>query len=209
MDLKKVVQDIKPPANKPESAQSTELIKAETGQSIPVKAQDQPSGNVVAKNVANPIASKQFVGGGNDKSDKELDSVLKDVNENVKKSGSKSSKQTLFKKIFRKKDSSQAAKVKKEPQHTKPILAIVAAFIVAAGLSVLAFHVYSQDQNPALNSAQKTLAASKTALNNKIQNPVKPADLSDLSLLMNSKLNGLNDTQDFNTNDLSDKNLGL
>jgi hypothetical protein len=76
-------------------------------------------------------------------------------------------------------------------------------------LSVLAFHAYSQDQNAASDNIQKTGTSNKAALNSTGQNQMKPSDVSDLSLTMSSKLDGFNDAQDFNTNDLSDKSLGL
>jgi hypothetical protein len=198
----KVVQDIKPPAGKEEFTQPSELIKTETGQSIPVKAQGQKN---QPSSPAAPTGAKQFVEEDN-KTDSELEDVLKDVNKNIKKTGDKSSRPFFLKKIFQKRQKLNKAK---EPKQAKPVLAIIAALVVAAGLSVLAFHAYSQDQNAASDNIQKTGTSNKAALNSTGQNQMKPSDVSDLSLTMSSKLDGFNDAQDFNTNDLSDKSLGL
>jgi hypothetical protein len=200
----KPMQDIKPPEQNPISS-STQLVEAEVKTDIPVKDQGTDSAGS-----ANPIESKQFIEEESHKGDSELEGVLKDVNEDVKKSGQTPARTSIFKRLHPSK-SKQQKKVEAKPKETsrqpRPTLAIVAAVIVAAGLNALAFHVYSGDQNTT-NITTKNSSAVKASSSN-AKNLVKPADLSDLSSSMASKLSSFNDAQDFNSSDLSDKALGL
>jgi hypothetical protein len=200
------MQDIKPPAENLANS-STQLIEAEVEHGIPVKNQSQPKND---SGSANPMSSKQFVEEGEAKSDIELESVLKDINKDVKNGDKKSPKPSLMQRLFSKKvnqkEKTKEVKDKAQPQQARPLFAIVAAFIIAGGLSALAFHVYSQEQKTGSNKNQPSVSSTKKTT---VQNLVKPTDLSDLSYTMASKLSQFNNTQDFNSTDLSDKNLGL
>lgn len=205
-----IVNDIT--ASKSKAPSNTELIKTEMENGIPVKQPTQPQTSP-AKN-SNPIASsKHFIDEEPAKKDTELEKILQDVNKNVKEVGSKpNSKFKLFardKKTSKKSDSKQLS-VKKQP---KPILAIIAAATVAIALSVAAVYAFRKGQQTASVKTKANIAKSVTTSADSLQNSgdtlVTAADLSKISISINSKLDTLDDSKDFNDSDLSDQNLGL
>lgn len=170
------------PQQPAQQKQDTNLIEAEIEHNIPVKQH-------ISDELKNPIAAiKQFVE-HDKKEDKELDKVLKDVNESVKNGGKKPVK---------------IGKTNTEKSHgPKPVLAIVAAVLVAAGLSFAAFNAFSSSESDQKSNKTKTTAQSSGGETAVLSEPDK------LAKALKEKLDGLNDSQEFNTTDLSDQNLGL
>jgi hypothetical protein len=203
----KPMQDVtapKPAAN----SEDTGLIQAELEHGIPVKNPDQPEGSLKGASAAsNPITqSRQSVEESN-KKEEELEPILKDVNQSVAKQDEntpKKSKFSLFKKT--------AAKKELKPKNTKPIFAVLAAVLVAGALSVAAFYAFKPKEATNSKGSQSAASNGVGSSSNQAQtvnNAVQPADLANLASSLQSKMNSLNDAQDFNQTDLSDQSLGL
>ncbi len=180
---------------------------------IPVKAQGQTSTSPAPTppTAPNPINDTKQLTNDQDDSDAELDNILKDVNKKVKDDDSKdgAKAQKIKAKLLSKKS-------KTEKTSKRPILIVVAAVLVALGLSASAVYAFKQ----AGSDAQKTSSTDKPSTVGTSVNSsdavkaaggtlVQPGDLTDLSSDLNTKLNALSDTQDFSANDLADQTLGL
>jgi uncharacterized protein HemX len=197
---------MKPQANSQESKDS--LIEAEIQHNIPVKQHSLDG-------LKNPItAIKQFAEHDN-KGDKDLDHVLADVNKSVKDAEKKAPKKSFFSvhnKNAAGKPVSSNKKVEpvKEAKKTKPLLAAGIAAFVAITLSAAAIYAFSQQKtSPTKKSLISSKAASPSSSQTASSDKMSPDDLSKLSSELNSKVDSLNDSQDFNATDLSDANLGL
>jgi hypothetical protein len=197
---------MKPQASSQEP--KTNLIEAEIQHNIPVKQHSLDS-------LKNPItAIKQFAEHDN-KGDKDLDRVLADVNKSVKDSDKKAPKKSFFS-LRSKRTSEESANPNKKTKKvkgvkkTKPLLAAVVAILVAIVLSAAAVYAFSQQKT---SSDKKSFASSTATPSSSSQttssNKMGSDDLNKLSTELNSKVDSLNDSQDFNSTDLSDANLGL
>lgn len=208
----KLMQDISTPQQKP---QNTDLIKTELEHRIPVRQPGQVS-QAQNTNQPNPIAmGNQPHQDGQGKNDAELDNILKEVNQNVKSNDTKSEEKkdnALKKKIF----SKQRKPENRKPHGHKPILITVMALFVAVGLSAAAVFAFKQEGDSSLSKQQ---SASPSRVGTSVESSgavqaaggtlVTPSDLSNLSSLLEQEVSELNDAQDFNATDLSDKNLGI
>lgn len=206
----KPMQDIKPPTAAKSNSQTnnTDLIQTEIEHSIPVKQPGQPASDAAAGGPNNPIAgASQFVQEDSRK-DSDLEKVLKDVNQKVKDADKKVKKHSFlhFKKTKTTQPATQPAKSDTKKPH--PVLIAATAFIVAAALAVAAFYAFKQPVGTSSNQVPLASDSGKSGPDDD-KGPVRPEDLGNLYSDIQSKLNSLNDQQDFNSADLSDQNLGL
>jgi hypothetical protein len=208
MQPNKPIQDITPPANAPHRQGPAELIQAEIEHAIPLRSQGEEKKDAVPASTGNPIENgKQFVE-TDKKDDKDIVKVLIDVSKGVKQDKQDNPK----KKGFFAKKNNPAAKI---PKPQKPIVLTAVAFFVAGCLSaaaVMAFKPTTQTSNQTNQNVPGKVGTSSEA-SDAVQAAggtlVSPGDLTDLANLFESELNELNESQDFNSTDLSDKNLGL
>lgn len=141
----------------------------------------------------------------------DLDRILQAVNNRVKGPNQppESKKKELGKKV-----SAKAGKIKEKVRSpTKPIGPIAVVLIVALMLSVTAIFAYRQGKvSTTKNGGSSTVGTSYTA-SSAIQDAggalIRPGDLDDYAATLQTKLNSLNDNQDFASNSLSDQVLGL
>jgi uncharacterized FlaG/YvyC family protein len=182
---------------------NTGLIETEIQHNIPVK---QHSDDKI--NNPNPINSLPQLAHNDD----DLDKVLKDVNKTVKETGKKASKKLWP--HFHKKLKVNKSNLPPKPHDTKekkiaklPIVIVVAA-IVAIGLGVSAVYAFGLSTD-----SSNTQPSNKSASNNTpaqtAKDQVTATDLNTLSSDLNTKIDSFSDSQDFNSVDLSDQNLGL
>jgi hypothetical protein len=200
-------------AASPPAGNNTDLIQAEIEHNIPVRQQDK-AGDEAAVSSHNPITHiKQFLEPDADKKDDpQLDNLLQDVNRSVKDETKKPEDKI---KSASQQNVDQKKETPKSPKNPKPIAAVTVAVVIACALSVTAWGAYSQNNKASIQVSSKASSvtanvASTSNTTQAVQNPIiKPADLSDLASAIQSKENSLNDDQDYNQTDLSDKNLGL
>jgi hypothetical protein len=117
------------------------------------------------------------------------------------------------KKEIVKKIADKAAKVKPANSGAKPIGLTLAVIAIALALSFLAYRAYHQTNSAASLSNQPGKVGTSYTASGAIQSAggalVRPADLDDYSQELQTKLDSLNDSQDFAANSLSDQVLGL
>jgi antitoxin component HigA of HigAB toxin-antitoxin module len=210
----KTMQDIVPPvaSTQPEKNSLSKLLSAEFEHAIPVKIFGQS--NKDKEN--NPTNVKQSTQESDDNKDKQLEELLKDVNKEVKNTPDSNKKESLFKKIFFHNKKAKNQKELKTSVQEKPILAIILASVITSGLTASAVYAFTHGSNNNANnktSPTPSKVGTSSTSSNAVQAAggilVSPGDVTDLSSSINSKLSQYNDSQDFNGNDLSDKNLGL
>ena len=192
------------PQDNPQKQESS-LVEAEIQHDIPVKQH--------ISDIKNPITNiKQFVD-HNKKDDKELDQVLQDVNKSVKEPEKKQKKK--FKISFgakkvkpgaKKQPDTKEAGAEKKRKSPASMLAVVTAILVATLLSVAAFYAFNQPKEVATNNEDKSTNSSTT----QVADPVLTAkDIDELSTDLQTKIDGFDDAQEFNSTDLSDSSIGL
>lgn len=140
----------------------------------------------------------------------ELDKILQAVNNRVKGPNQlpESKKKELGKKV-----TAKAGKIKDKVKSPKPVGPIAVVLIVALMLSATAILAYRQGKVATTkNGGASTVGTSYTA-SSAIQDAggalVRPGDLDDFAGTLQTKLNSLNDNQDFTSDSLSDHVLGL
>ena len=208
MQPNKPIQDITPPSKASQQHGPSDLIQAEIEHAIPLRSQGEEKKDNIQAPAGNPIENgKQFVE-TDKKTDKDMVKVLKDVSKEVKKEKQEDSKKKGF---FAKKKNS----VSKIPKPHKPVVITAVAFFVAGCLSAAAVMAFKQSTQVSNQTNQNvpgkvgTSANASDAVQAAGGTLVTPGDLTDLANLFESELNQLNESQDFNNTDLSDKNLGL
>ena len=205
------------PANPPQQPAEPgehDVMQVELEHNIPIKQPDQPA---LAANTA-VAPAKQFVEVGA-KSDKHLENVLKDASREVKDMARAPAKKTRFslKVLFAKKKqpttpAAATAPVAAKPQSltapkaSRPFVVIAAAFVIAVALVAAAIYTFRQSQSTASKASNKAQTVGSSPNTNA---SVQPADISGLSSDLQTKIDQLNDDQDFNVNDLADQTLGL
>jgi hypothetical protein len=198
---------MKPPSNA--SSQESGSVEAEIQHDIPVKQH--------ISDIKNPITNiKQFVD-HNKKDDKELDQVLQDVNKSIKepeKSQKKkfgiSLRSKKTKPMPQKQPVASGAQQQKKQRNPVPILSVAAAIFVAGCLCVAAVYALNQPKETATNN--KDLGTGQTTNSTTSQTTdsvITSKDVDELSSNLQSKVDGFNDEQEFNSTDLSDSSLGL
>jgi hypothetical protein len=193
-----------PPPVAVTQSSSTEPIKPQIVQDIPVRQQGQaPAVAVAAVPAAHQPAKEP------DSKDDELDAILQAVNSRVKQPVAQKSGKTQQ---VAKKVATHAGKFKLKLPGGRPVGAVLVSVAVALILSATAIMAYHQGQTSKLASQPGKVGTSDIA-SNSIQQAggtlVRPSDLDDFSNGLQTKLDSLNDGQDFSSTPLSDKMLGL
>jgi hypothetical protein len=197
-------------AGKPSQNPSTNPIepapglKVEVEHNIPIK---QPEQQLPAVAQVAPVT--QFVQ-DDGKDDKDLDNALKDASLQVKNLSQTPVPKTRFslKKFLPKKHPINRSQPSAKPQRSLAIIA--AAFLIAIGLAAAAYYSYKDQPSKSKTTATTNNAASHTPSNIETTAvPIKTADITTFTNDLKSKIDTLNDSDDFNSADLSDQNLGL
>jgi hypothetical protein len=94
---------------------------------------------------------------------------------------------------------------------TRNYAVAVAAILIAGALSAAAVFAYRQSAHAVANKPGQvgTTSTASSAVQSAGGVLIRPSDLDDYSQDLQTKLNNLNDNQDFENNSLSDKMLGL
>jgi flagellar biosynthesis/type III secretory pathway M-ring protein FliF/YscJ len=141
----------------------------------------------------------------------DLDKILKAVNNRV--AAPLQTKSAKSKKKILSRVGAHAAKAKNLTKSSKPVAAMGVVIIVALMLCVVAVMAYRQGGQSAAAAHQPGKVGTSYTAAAAIQSAggtlVRPNDLDDYSQTLEAKLNGLNDTQDFDAASLSDSVLGL
>jgi hypothetical protein len=185
-------------------------MQTEIVESIPVRQQGQPVSAAPGQPPGSPLPTMQMPSYGADPKDNEdeLDSILQAVNNRVKTPPAGPAKQP----------SKLAAKLKPGGERikghiksSKPIGAIAMALSMAILLSAAAVFAYRQAGSHLSNQPGKvgTTSTASSTIQEAGGTLVRPSDLDDFSQALQTKLNSLNDSQDFNSNSLTDQTLGL
>jgi hypothetical protein len=202
-------QQVPPPAPAPPAHES---LKTEIVEAIPVhqpgqaQAESTPAEPVIQLPNSSPPSSAAEPAQPHD----DLDKILQAVNNRVATPGPAPAnpKKEIVKKI-----ADKAAKVKPANSGAKPIGLTLAVIAIALALSFLAYRAYHQTNSAASLSNQPGKVGTSYTASGAIQSAggalVRPADLDDYSQELQTKLDSLNDSQDFAANSLSDQVLGL
>ncbi len=212
-DIRPTASAAQPPAQVPAQPTAQQIpaasehssVKTEIVGEIPVKQQGQAA--VVATQAANPIIQMPSSPIAQAEPEDDLEKILQAVNNRVAQptSDKNSKKAEAAKKV--------AKKAASLPHLLKggPIVIAVVAVAIAFSLSVLAF--YSFKHAPAKLSGKSGVVGTTYAASDAIQQAggtlVRPADLDDYSSQLQTKLNALNDSGDFDSTPINDKVLGL
>jgi hypothetical protein len=200
-------QPATPPAPPAHESLKTEIVEA-----IPVhqpgqaQAESTPAEPVIQLPNSSPPSSAAEPAQPHD----DLDKILQAVNNRVATPAPApaSPKSEIVKKI-----ADKAAKVKPANSGAKPIGLTLAVIAIALALSFLAYRAYHQTNSAASLSNQPGKVGTSYTASGAIQSAggalVRPADLDDYSQELQTKLDSLNDSQDFAANSLSDQVLGL
>jgi hypothetical protein len=185
--------------------QKTSFIEAEIQHNIPVK-QHSPQQKQSPSNIP-----KQFVE-QDSKKDPLDDSVLRDVNKSVKDSSKPQSKKPLF--SFHKNKTPIQVSKHQAPNTAKtnkmPAAAITLAITAAGVLCISAAYAFSHQKSNNLNAPSSNVLSSKSGQSNNLQtSKLTSVDISKDSSELKSKINSLNDAQDFSDSDISDSALNL
>jgi hypothetical protein len=143
----------------------------------------------------------------------DLDRILQAVNNKVSSPNPTAAKTKLKDKIAAPAVLTKAAgKIKPKVSGKKPIGIMALAGIVFAALAFTAFYSYHQGAKSKVAfqpGKVGTSYASSAAIQSAGGLLVRPSDLDDLSQAFQTKMNSLNDSQDFNQQPISDQMLGL
>lgn len=190
-----------------------DLMKVELEHNIPIRQPSEP-----ASNDATPaVPSKQFIEAGG-KGDKHLENLLKDASKSVKgltDLPAKKSRMSL-KKLFTKKPQPKAAEAvapsvttpspAPKTNRRTPLVAVVIAFIAAAALTAVAIYAFRQNQSASTGVSSKSNAVSNQTASG---TALESSELNSLATDLQSKIDQLDDAQDFDAGSLSDQNIGL
>lgn len=140
----------------------------------------------------------------------DLDKILQAVNNRVKapEKPAESKKKELGNKL-----SAKAGKFKNKTRGTKPLAPVAVVLIIVLMLSATAIFAYREGNRTATAAKQAGKVGTSYTASSAIQEAggtlVNPADLDDYAQTLQTKLNALNDNQDFSSSNLSDQVLGL
>jgi hypothetical protein len=193
-----------PPASAPmpaAPAAPTQIV-----QDIPVRAPHMaqptaPSMNMPSSMPATPTYANQ-------PDDSHMDSLLQDVNQKVGTTEADKSKSKLA--AVNPANNAKVAAAKKSL--SKPVLPLGVAVLIFVALSVMAFMVMGRGgtkQNLPAVHLVGTSAASSDTIQAGGGSLVSTSEIDDFSKTVNSKINGMNDAQDFDQSPLSNEKLGL
>ncbi|MDB5161064.1 MAG: hypothetical protein JWO96_444 [Candidatus Saccharibacteria bacterium] len=178
--------------------------------SIPVRQQGQPYSSPAPPASAPVMQMPGYEGAPRQQEEDDLDRILQAVNNRVKAPGSTAAPKRgggIFKGL-----AGKAGNLKNLLKIPKPFGPVLAALAVAVALSITAVLAYRQGGTTSLSN-QPGKVGTNSAAASSIQQAggllVRPNDLDDFSQELQTKLNSLNDSQDFSASPLSDQMLGL
>jgi hypothetical protein len=193
------------PAAMPSQTQTH--LKAEIVEAIPVR---QPGQAEAVPAAPAPVIQMPSSPAQSEESHDDLDRILKAVNSRVAAPPPEAGKP---KKQIVKKIAAKAAQVKPGNKSPKPLVVTVAVIIIALVLCALAVYAYRQGGSASPLSNQPAKVGTSYTASDAIQSAggtlVRPSDLDDYSQELQTKLNSLNDSQDFAPQPLTDQVLGL
>jgi hypothetical protein len=193
----------RPLANAVSQPMTPQVVEA-----FPVK---QPEASAPSSLPAMPLPQPSSVAKPGAQPEDELDKILQAVNNKVKAPMSTpvSKKQLFNKKLLPRRGSSKA----ESPNLKKPIGPVLVVVIVALMLCTTAVLAYRDGNRKATAANQPSKVGTSYTASSSIQDAggalVNPADLDDYAQNLQTKLNALNDSQDFTSDSLSDQTLGL
>lgn len=195
------VQPAAAPASPPPASAAVNPFKAEVVASIPVAQQGQPV------SPASPVSLPPT-----DNKDDELDKILEAVNNRVKAPATPAPAKPKPTAAIAQKVRAGGGLVKQKVGTSKPVGAIVATLMVAVMLAATAVVAYRQGAHNQVGASTAKVGTTSSA-SSSIQEAgnllVRPSDLDDYSQSLQTKIDGLNDSQDFSQQPLTDKMLGL
>lgn len=144
--------------------------------------------------------------------DDELDKILEAVNNRVKSPITQPVPKEKKATLLAQKVKGHGGKLKTKVGASRPVGAVVATVLVALMLAATAVFAYRQGASSQVGASVPKVGTSSSA-SASIQEAgnllVKPSDLDDYSRSLQTKIDGLNDSQDFNQQPLTDQMLGL
>jgi|SRR3989344_2582831 len=192
-----------PPEQKADEQAVKTDLRAEVVENVPVK---QPDGDPEATDQPhdNPIHGAPDQPG----TEAEMDRILEDVNQKVKSAATEVKPKKSWLALFKKKPAASKAETATEPPPPKshrslPLVIAAVAILVSVALSAAAYLAFSQESpsQPAGTSSARDPESASTS--------VTPEDIDNLSADLQSQIDSLNDSQDFDSAALSDSTLGL
>lgn len=191
-----------PPANAVSQPMTPQIVA-----SFPVKLQAGISGQPQPAMAAAPPSQAP---GSNTQPEDDLDKILEAVNNRVK---SPTPTAESKKKSFGKKLLPKTGKSTDTTKQRRPIGLVIIVLIVAMMLCATAIFAYRDGNRTATATTQAGKVGTSYTASSAIQEAggalVNPADLDDYAQTLQTKLNSLNDSQDFDSGSLSDQLLGL
>jgi hypothetical protein len=142
----------------------------------------------------------------------DLDRILEAVNSRVGAPSAPVQAKAKAPAALAKKAAAGGGKLKNKLGAKKPVGAILATLAVAIMLSITAVFAYRQGAGSRVGASSPKVGTSSSASSSISEAGnllVRPSDLDDYSQSLQTKINGLNDSQDFNQQPLSDQMLGL
>jgi len=190
----------------PQQPASQAPLSPQVVEAIPLHQQGQPP---VQPAAVNPIAQESASVVHSQSQDDDLEDILQSVNNKVQAGSQPVAKKSFLKS---KNIAAKADKIKVTKRISSTWVVGALAVLVAIGLSAAAVFAYHESTISALSKKPATVGTSDQA-SDQIQQAggtlVRPSDLDDYASTLQTKLNSLNDSQDFDTNSLSDQVLGL
>jgi len=184
------------------SSDAPKSFRPEVVASIPVATPGKAASPAVPVPVNKPHDDNQ---------DDDLDKILEAVNNRVKAPVPATAK-TKVPGAIAQKVKAGGGKVKDKVGTSKPLGALVATVLVALMLAATAVFAYRQGATTKVGASVPKVGTTSSA-SNSIQDAgnllVRPSDLDDFSQTLQTKIDGLNDSQDFTQQPLSDQMLGL
>ncbi|HVO86612.1 MAG TPA: hypothetical protein VMT23_02670 [Candidatus Binatia bacterium] len=195
-----------PSSPQPQPASQAPLA-AQVVEAIPVHQPGQVAST--APIPINPIAGDGPSVVHSQQADDDLDRILQSVNNRTKAAQIKPPKKSV---LPTQKLSATAGSLKGIFKNKTPIGLTLLAAVVAVGLSLAAVAAYRENNKTQLSKIPSTVGTSSAA-SDSIQQAggslVRPADVDNYADGLQSKLNSLNDSGDFDSTSLSDQSLGL
>lgn len=190
----------KKPENAEQSAYEQTVrsdLKAELVEGVPVKQPDGPAADNVTDNPIHGAPSQQ------PGSEAEMDKILEDVNQRVKSAAAEAKPKRSWFSLRGKKALAASPGAGSKPKRAVPMAIAAVAILVGLALSTAAYWAFSQDSSnqPASPPAAQDASSANSS--------VTPEDVESLSTDLQSEIDSLDSSQDFDSAALSDSTLGL
>jgi len=197
------MQDIKPPSERKAPASTDAEFSTEMVDNVPVQAPSsaaQSTGSVHG----NPIAQDSVPGPLEASQEGEMDKILEEVNKKVKSAAADNSPKTSLKDFFK---HSALVSGPEKPAHPKSrlLMVVIVAMAVGTMLIVAAYYALGR-RTPATQPGQPLQSSGQAPASS---SSVTTDDIDGLSKDIQSQIDTLNDSQNFDPAPLSDSALGL